>query len=41
MTTIAADKKEGVMCSDSFWFGDDECGYVRKVFRLNGLVCGI
>lgn len=34
MTTIAADCKTGVMCSDSFWFDGDECGVMRKVYRV-------
>ncbi len=41
MTTIAADAIAGVMCSDSFWFAGDECGTIRKVFRVHGSLVGI
>jgi hypothetical protein len=26
---------------DSFWFADDECGYVRKVWRIRGSLVGL
>lgn len=41
MTTIAADHKAGVMCSDSFWFDGDDCGPIRKVHRVKGCLFGI
>jgi ATP-dependent protease HslVU (ClpYQ) peptidase subunit len=40
MTTIAVDAKEGVMCSDSFWFNGDECGVSKKVWRVRGALLG-
>lgn len=40
MTTIAADARDGVMCSDSFWTDGDECGNTRKVFRIKGTLVG-
>lgn len=41
MTTIAADSKAGVMCSDSFWFAGDECGQSRKIWRVRGELIGL
>lgn len=40
MTTIVASITEGVMCSDSYWFADDECGSIRKVHRVRGALFG-
>lgn len=40
MTTIAADSKAGVMCSDSFWFDDVACGFTKKVYRIRGELLG-
>jgi hypothetical protein len=41
MTTIAASIAEGVMCSDSMWFNGDECGPIKKVFRVKGDLIGL
>lgn len=41
MTTVAADAREGVMCSDSFWFDEDQCGIVKKVWRIRGGLVGV
>jgi hypothetical protein len=41
MTTIAASVAEGVMCSDSFWFSGDECGPIRKVYRIRRELVGL
>lgn len=40
MTTIAACKRERVMCSDSFWTDGEECGFTKKVFRVRGELLG-
>ena len=40
MTTIAVDAKAGLMASDSHWTDSDECGPVRKVFRIKGSLVG-
>jgi ATP-dependent protease HslVU (ClpYQ) peptidase subunit len=40
MTTIAADATERVMACDAFWFSSDECGLVKKVFRVRGALVG-
>jgi hypothetical protein len=40
MSTIAASVAEGVMASDSFWFDGDECGTIRKVYRVRGALLG-
>lgn len=40
MTTIAADARAGVMCADSQWTDGDECGPMRKVWRVRGALYG-
>jgi ATP-dependent protease HslVU (ClpYQ) peptidase subunit len=41
MTTIAADRKAGVMASDSQWSDGTSCGPCRKVFRVRGELIGM
>ena len=40
MTTVAASVIERVMCSDTQWTDGDECGPVRKVYRIHGALVG-
>jgi hypothetical protein len=40
VTTIAADARVGLMCSDSTWSDGDECGPCRKVYRVRGGLVG-
>lgn len=40
MSTIAAVFAERTMCSDSYWTDGDECGHVRKIYRVRGELLG-
>ena len=40
MTTIAADMKSGVMCSDGTWTDGNEIGPIRKVYRIGDSLVG-
>jgi hypothetical protein len=40
MTCIAADTKSLVMCSDSYWTDGTNCGFTKKIFRINGDLLG-
>lgn len=41
MTTIAADFRRGLMCSDSLWTDGDDKGPWRKVHRRAGALIGL
>lgn len=40
MTTIAADARRGIMCSDSYWTDGTTVGLLRKVHRIRGELVG-